>query len=293
MQIADDPCPPDLHLPLQQHPFFVAALSRLGREARLLVLRDGSRTLGHVVMLRRPGLGRAALAARGPVWTDAAGPEDRVAGLRALNRLGLRMVEAEGAGAAPALRAAGFRQVTTPAHLAVLDLAGTPAGRRARASDKWRNRMRQAEAAGLHLHHEPFGGDPGHWLLRAEAAQRRARRYRALPTALAAAFAQANPGMARLFLAEAGGAPVAAMLFLRHGPVATYHIGWTGPEGRRVSAHGALLMLAADWLAERGHVSIELGCVDTEAGAGLARFKLGAGARLRALGGGWLRLPFL
>jgi lipid II:glycine glycyltransferase (peptidoglycan interpeptide bridge formation enzyme) len=99
--------------------------------------------------------------------------------------------------------------------------------------------------------------------------------------------------MARLFVASASEAPLAAMLFLRHGPIATYHIGWSGDSGRRCHAHALLLTHAADWLAQRGHALLDLGTVDTEAGAGLARFKIGAGAQVRALGGSWLRLPGL
>jgi hypothetical protein len=45
------------------------------------------------------------------------------------------------------------------------------------------------------------------------------------------------------------------------------------------------------WLASKGVATLELGQVDTEKAAGLARFKLGAGATLRPLGGSWLWWP--
>lgn len=83
------------------------------------------------------------------------------------------------------------------------------------------------------------------------------------------------------------------MLFICHGPVATYHIGWTSDEGRRAEAHRQILVHAIDWLAHRGIQRLDLGTLDTEHAPGLARFKLGTGARPVALDGTWLKLPLL
>ena len=92
---------------------------------------------------------------------------------------------------------------------------------------------------------------------------------------------------------QIGTTPVVAMLFLCHGPVATYHIGWSGPKGRAMGAHNLILASAMEWLADRGHLWLDLGVLDTQANPGLARFKIGAGARVRPMGGTWLRLPHL
>ncbi|GIT85375.1 hypothetical protein ROBYS_03910 [Roseobacter sp. OBYS 0001] len=81
------------------------------------------------------------------------------------------------------------------------------------------------------------------------------------------------------------------MLFLEHGPVATYHLGWTSSAGRGANAHYALLMHAADYFAERSITRLDIGTVDTENTPGLARFKIGSGAQVRALGGTWIRMP--
>jgi lipid II:glycine glycyltransferase (peptidoglycan interpeptide bridge formation enzyme) len=86
---------------------------------------------------------------------------------------------------------------------------------------------------------------------------------------------------------------LAAMLMLCHGLTATYHIGWSGPQGRATAAHQLLLVRAADWLAARGHVRLDLGTVDTDANPGLARFKIGSGAIIRPLGGSWVGVPGL
>jgi lipid II:glycine glycyltransferase (peptidoglycan interpeptide bridge formation enzyme) len=85
---------------------------------------------------------------------------------------------------------------------------------------------------------------------------------------------------------------LAAMLFLRHDPVVTYHLGWTGIQGRKWGLHHRLLMAAANHFAHAGLSRMDLGTVDTEQSAGLARFKIGSGALVRPLGGTWLRLPF-
>jgi len=293
MEITANLPEPSLPVPLSQHPMYAAALRAIGHDAEVIGLCCGPRSVGQVLLItRRIGpCGKVALASRGPVWQADAEMPDRVAGLRVLRGRGLRMIEAEAADS-ETLRASGYRQITTPAHVAELDLTGGPAAIRARAHGKWRNRMVRAERAGLIVRSLSFQGNANHWLFQQEAAQQRRKRYATLPATLTAAFAHGNPGMARLFVAERDAVPLAGMLFLRHGPVATYQIGWSGEEGRALSAHHLVLMQAADWLGEHGHIRLDLGTVDTEAAAGLARFKLGSGARLRALGGSWLRLPF-
>lgn len=283
---------PDLPLALEQHPDFAATLRLIGRDAAYLQLSDGPRRVADTVMITRtvPGIGRIGLIPRGPVWRADISVDDRIAALRALRRRGARMVEA--AGPDLALRHAGFRQVATAAHVARLPLKGTADDRRRALDPVWRNTLNKAGRAGLCVRISGFDGDPGHWLLRAEAAQRRLRRYRTLPLAFTCAFARARPGQATLFEARIGPRPVAGMLMLRHGCVATYHIGWSGPEGRTFGAHQHLLMRAADHLAALGVVRLDLGTVDTEGAAGLARFKIGAGAVVTALGGSWLALPW-
>ncbi|MCP4821132.1 MAG: GNAT family N-acetyltransferase, partial [Shimia sp.] len=104
-------------------------------------------------------------------------------------------------------------------------------------------------------------------------------------------YARANKGDAKLFIAFDGAAPVAAMLILRHGQSATYHVSHTTDDGRKKCAHNLLMWEAMQWLAAKGVTTLDLGQVDTEKSAGLARFKLGTGARPRPLGGTWLWWP--
>ncbi|SMY07631.1 FemAB family protein [Flavimaricola marinus] len=278
-------------LPLQQHPLYGKAVGLMGRHSEIVPLCANGADLGEAQIVWRDmgPLGIQGLLPRGPQF-EAGTPDQQAEALRSLSGHGLRMIEAEAPH--PALRAAGYVQVLTPAHMAELPLDGTKADRRARAHPKWRASLRKAEAAGLKLRTQPYRGQPGHWLLDREAAARKTKGYHGLPAVLPLALGQADPNALRMFWAEKAGEPVAGMLFVRHGQVATYLTGWTGQDGRNCCAHHLLMMTAADWLAARGHRRLDMGQVDTRAASGLARFKIGSGAAVRALGGSWLRLPF-
>lgn len=265
---------------LMQHPLFAATLARLGAAPDCIETPDGP----VILTLRRLGPLRIAAALRAPPLSEPA--------LRLLRGHGLRLCEPEPEAAA-ALRGAGFRQVMTAAHIAELDLTGSAADRRARMARKWRGHLNRAGRAGLALRDMAFHGAAADWLIAREGAMRAARRYRALHPDFARAWAAADPRAARLFVAYLDGSPVAAMLMLRHGRRATYHMGWSGPKGRSVSAHHLLLAHAAGWLAERGTTRLDLGTVDSLGNPGLAAFKTGSGSSIRALGGSWLAIPGL
>ncbi len=281
---------------LQQHPRYGRAVGCLGGRAELYRLWDGGTELAHLQILRRR-LGPVALTwlGRGPVWAPGISEAGRVAALALLPRLlpGLCAVMPDNAAEARVLTGAGLPALFTPQSVAELDLTLPAPKRLARQHGKWRNRLRKAEGAGMLVAHRPL--DPGRDapLLDLELAQRRARRYAALPPAFTRAWASEGPGTTRLFTATFKGEVAAFLLLLLHPPGATYHIGWTGAQGRRASAHHLLLWQAAEWLARKGYARLDLGSVDTDAAPGLARFKLGSGGALRPLGPTLLRLPAL
>lgn len=280
--------------PMQQHPAYGETCAALGTGLRRMELRRGGRlkATAQILLRRWPLLGRAALLSRGPVWSEGLAPADRAEALAALvrqlradHRIVLLTPE-RGAGPDP-LQGAGLLQMMTPGHVAWLALDVPEEGLRSRLHGKWRNGLARAERAGLRVVNGAMPHDPGHWLLAAEAAQAKARRYRRLPPD----FTLAWKGESRLFVAEAAGRPVAGLLFLLHGPTATYHIGWTGEEGRRLGAHTLLMWRAILWLQGRGYRALDLESLDTERTPGLARFKLGTGAAPLALGSTWLSAP--
>ena len=95
----------------------------------------------------------------------------------------------------------------------------------------------------------------------------------------------------RLWQWHEGGQVHAAMCFVRHGTWATYHLGWADARARAVGAHGLMLWQAALSLRGEGVTTLDLGDINTETTPGLARFKLGTGARLHRLGATCLVLP--
>lgn len=263
-------------LPLQQHPQFGAALSRLGARVDYLDVDSAA----PVLRIMRFGF---SFVSRGPIWDR---DTDTNAQISALRHAQMRLLNSDTPSPA-ILHQAGFRQIKTPAHVAELALTGTPADRVAQMHGKWRNIWRKAQRSALAIDHARFDPIAHGWLLDADLAQQRAKKYRSLPHAI---IHHTDPKQVLVLTAWMGDTPVAAMLFIAHAPVVTYHIGWSNLTGRQHAAHYKLLMTAADKFAARGFRRLDLGTVDTEQAPGLARFKIGCGAKVRPLGGTWLRL---
>lgn len=281
--------------PMQQHPRYGRALRLCGAAVRRVTITEaGGEVLGRAqIVTRRFGPALLSMIGRGPVWHRPQDGGCQRAALRQIARRAGVVIAIPGAADGPAPRGPGLIALMTPAHHAILDLAGGLAALRAGLGAKWRNRLVRAEADGLSV---TRGRDFG-WLLTVEAAQARARGYRSLPArfteAWAAAAGDGGDAGYRLYEADAAGERIAAMLFLLHRPWVSYHIGWSGEAGRRRNAHRLLLWRAITDLAAEGYGALDLGTVDTEAAPGLARFKIGTGARVAPLGPTLLVLPAL
>lgn len=183
--------------------------------------------------------------------------------------------------------------LVTPATVAELDLTPDIQTLQENLKGKWRNRFRHAQSHKLRITRQNMPTHQDHWLLQAEQVQQTQHKYRHWPAALTTAFAKENKGDAKLFTAHYGTDIVAGMLILRHGNIATYHIGHTSTAGRILSAQTLLLWSAIFWARSKGLLRLDLGVIDTETSPGLARFKLGTGAQTRQLGGTWLWHPAL
>lgn len=281
--------------PLQQHWAYGAALAQLGATCHRAMVYDGDALVAcaQFVVRRVAGCVSVALCTRGPVFAL----EPDLARRRAIVGLIRRTApyprprftfispEAVNAGAY-----AGRWRVMTGYSTVMLDLTRTETELRRALAVKWRNRLVAAERSALAV--ETMGAKPAQyqWLLAHEETQRSARGYQALPLAFLPAWQQAQgSGGALLGLrADLGRAPAAAMLFLVHGRAATYHIGWSGEAGRELGAHNLLLWQAILRLKARGVRRLDLGGVNTQSGAGVARFKLGTGGAVLTLDGTWL-----
>ncbi|MFN3664245.1 GNAT family N-acetyltransferase, partial [Yoonia sp.] len=163
----------------------------------------------------------------------------------------------------------------------------------ARAHPKWRASWRKAQARDCTIRSAPWDNENHRWLLQADLAQQRRAGFCALPHALIPAFAATGRNAAVVYTAHLDNILIAAMLFLRHAPVVTYHLGWTSDLGRDCGAHHRMLIHAAQDFHAQGCGRLDLGTIDTHHAPGLARFKIGSGAQIRQLGGTWIRLPGL
>ena len=256
---------------LAQSRLYRDLLAGWGRETQVITLGEAGEAQA---VLRRFGPLRLALVPGGPLWADGNPRITALDGLaRAVGATALLVncsTEAESA----ALRAVGFLPVLSGGYEARIDLTPDEAVRRAGLKGKWRNRLVRAEAAGLRVAQMAFSEARHGWLIEAERARRRQRRYRGLPPE----FAVLAGGAATVFEARHKGHVIAAMVFLRHGKAASYFIGVSGAEGRVLGAHTLLLWQAGKAFSAEGLRRLDLGPVDSESAPGLARFKLGAGA---------------
>ncbi len=274
--------------PLQQHPHFAQALAGMGRPMTTYAVPGGGTAQ---VFTRRVWPFRRSLKmmSRGPYWPEPPTEKQQFDALSILRDQNVRLINAEDT-PDDVLIAAGYRQIMTPASIAVMDLRHGPDVRRALMSIKWRNALRKAETADLRISMRSYQHTTDKWLLDEDEKQQSARGYRALPSAVTQAYSVMNKGQAIIVTASRVAVPIAAMIFLRHGASATYHIGWTSPEGRACNAHNLCLVKAMDALESFGTQVLDMGTLDTAASPGVARFKLGSGAQAKTLGGTWLRL---
>ena len=224
------------------------------------------------------------MTSRGPMWAEGTHAVQRQEALKAS---GLRLINTD----APddrTFKRAGYRRLMTPTSVAELDLKQLPVARVAAMKRKWRSAWRGAQT--VDIAEQRFDRIKHAWILKADLDQQRIKRFRGLPHTLLHAYATCQPKAVRVFIASDADIPIAAMVFVLHKPVVTYHIGWTDPPGRARAAHHQMIVQAADIFAQRGYHRLDLGHVDTVNSPGLARFKIGCGAQVRALGGTWVRL---
>ncbi|WP_339107088.1 GNAT family N-acetyltransferase [Thioclava sp. GXIMD4216] len=247
-----------------------------GRRVARLVLSHAGERIALAQVIGRRGLWWLG---RGPVFAKGVSDADQARVLRKLARRfapGLLLVTPE-----TPLSGRGLIPIVTARHEAVWALGPEIANLRSSLDPKWRNRLASAERKGMRITLEE---DPA-WLLEAEHAQRKQRGYKALPRDFITAWEMAMPGsVISLGVQSESGARLAGMVLMCHGRVATYHLGWSGEEGRKAGAHNFLLWQVSIALRAQGIRWIDLGDVNSEEGAGLMRFKMGTGAQLQSLG---------
>jgi hypothetical protein len=271
------------------------AVSPQAQVLRATVSRaDGSLVaLAQVVARPFAMVGKFALVTHGPVWVGGVTAGEKQAAYRALRKslplswpklLAFTPDEARG----PEAGLGGMSRVMTGDATVLVDLTQDEAALRAGFEPSWRNKLGKAEKSDLVIQKSGLKPAQYRWLLDAEARQRVKRGYHGMPLEMTehwqAAKAEAADGGRGaglvVFRADIGRDPAAGMLFLIHGRRATYHVGWTSEDGRANAAHNLILWTAMKELRARGVTLLDLGGVNTQSGAGIARFKIETGGRV-------------
>ena len=263
----------DLIFPLTQSEEF----ERTCKKVEIPVQRFSDSAGSCLVQSRRfPIIGAINLISRGPVQRGNAGVEALLTDVRRSTRGPLFVNPPAGFSSNLGLK------IAREAKLAIIDIEA-PGVMRQKLHQKWRNQLRKAENAPLRVLNQPLEARRHRWFLEAEQAQQKVRKYRAHPTGFLLAYAAVNEGQARVFTAMDGLDPVAAMLVLKHGRMATYQAGIITHAGKAYCAHNLLLWSIMNALERKGVRHLDLGRSDLS--NGLRRFKLGAGAREDVLPG--------
>ncbi|MBM3546782.1 MAG: GNAT family N-acetyltransferase [Alphaproteobacteria bacterium] len=250
------------------------------------VIRDGSGELGCVLVLERRAMSVFSRISihRGPLWLKPDPPlaATLVALRRRWPRRPWRRVSfipelPAGADSHRLLVETGFRRAGDGYRSILVDL---PA-RRERLRATWRHELQRSERRDLAVEIDRHGKATLPWLLQRCEIDRKLRGYRGPSNRLALQLVLgARVGSEALVLIASHGAErVAGILVIRHGDTATYLLGWTGAEGRRLGATHLLLWRAMEALAGDGAKRLDLGGINPEAAPGLTLFKRGLGGR--------------
>lgn len=277
------------------------AMQALGVPCLRATVHDGAQLVGAAQFLRQrlPWFVSSALCSRGPLWHPQTTAEQRERSIRTIRatipirrpRITVFTPELEPHEARRSGNpCAGLHRVMTGYSTVLIDLRRSAQELRRRLDGNWRNRLAVAERSALEVFDDSADAQAQESAVAAEWQQRRSRGYFSLPREFVAAWREAAPPSdsgVLLLSARLGGETVACALFLVHGRAATYHLGWTGPAGRRTHAHNLLLWRACAALQARGVEVLDLGGVETVREPGIARFKIGTGGRVCTLVGSY------
>lgn len=287
------------HLALQQHRTYGEMIQRVGGTVKRAVIRDADGPLALAQVQERSvvGLFRLAMVMMGPVWLRQVSAEVQAAALAALaqsypttGRTAVLVMPAEDDVAA--LKLLRAPRMVSSYHTALLDLTPPLEELRAGLKGKWRNRLVAAEKSALTVRTMGDRPEAYQWLLDKETAQRKRQRYAAMPVEMVPAFQDvAGRSQILALAARLDGVDVAGCLFLIHGPTATYHIGWSSPDGRALNAHNLIQWTAMERLKGKGVKTLDLGGLTGDRSDGMVRFKLGTGARPISQAGTYLLKP--
>jgi len=282
---------------LQQSWCYGEALMALGVRVHRAMVWDDDRLVAVAQFMCKRWLAYLSVAScsRGPVWHPQVTPPQRSAIYKLLRqslpvpwlKVALFSPDRSAEHVDP-IETQGMSRVMTGYATVLLDLKQSLPDLKAGLEGKWRNRLNKALSNGAIRCHVQPSVKRCDWLLGKELDQREAKKFHGLPTHFVQAYRAAASDHRQAFAvayAEVGKNTVAGMLFLIHGRVASYHMGWADEHGRQLSAHNALLWASVIYLQGLGVEVLDLGGVNTHDLPGISRFKLGTGGRAVTLAG--------
>jgi len=134
----------------------------------------------------------------------------------------------------------------------------------------FRNRVRNAEKAGAAVQ-VANDADTFEWMIARHLENMSEKKFSAVGGELLRAMRRASPEDVLVFQLIHNGQPVAGMSVVRFGRIAEYHIGWFGPEGRKLNAGNFLMWQVMREMKRRGVEQFDVGGL--KPGDGYTRFK--------------------
>jgi hypothetical protein len=249
---------------------------------RIEFVRDG-RTVAFatVLQIRRLRLTLLNRVNRGPIFLDAEPSDDTVVAVyRALRRQHGRFWQGSlliapalprGADAARLLRQAGYmlrheRSWTSGR----IDLTRSEDAIWQGFGSTFRNRVRNAEKSEAKLD-VADGGVAHEWMLARHRDNMAEKGFAAADPALLRALRQAAPESVLVFRMMLKDVPVAGMSVVSFGTHCEYHVGWFGPEGRKLNAGNFLMWGVMREMKRRGLTTFDVGGL--KPGDGYTQFK--------------------
>lgn len=283
---------------LQQDWAYGSCMKAMGVDVLRAIVTSNDQPVALAQFIVRKWLGvfNMALCGRGPIWLEHLTGVEKAQAYAAIKHSlplkGLRLVlispEEE---QTKELGLSVWRRVMTGYSTVLLDISLPLETLRAQLESRWRSNLASAEQSELTVHR--VGTNPGqyHWLLDADMKQRAQRNLEGLPFEFFDLYAKARHVPAKTLLtlrADLGRDRVAGMLFLIHGEAATYQVGWANDQGRDLHAHNLVLWEAIQELKARGVRWLDMGGVNTQRSAGVARFKIRTGGRVVTFAGTYI-----
>lgn len=265
----------------QQHYAYGEVAKALGAKVLRAVIEYDGEPVAVVQLLKRRVLGvfNITAALRGPIWLNEVSDEVKARCYESLKSEIPRKFPSF-VFISPASDDSGVlqgRRVMTGYSTVIIDLTKPEEELLADMDGKWRNRLKAAQKNSLVIKAVSPKPEKYEWLLKKEAEQAGKVGYLGLGAGFVQKFQAAEGKDSLLILrVEHEGETIGAVMMIIHGNHATYHIGWSNEQGKKLGAHNLLMWEVIRKLKQRNVTALDLGGVNTENhGAGIARFKLG------------------